>query len=77
MQDLAPEDRRGSLLGYRIAAIVVPHVPGALIGGFLADFGPKPEGFIYSPIIFIVCGIVLILSLLFLKNVKETLKKED
>jgi MFS family permease len=77
MQDLAPEDRRGSLLGYRIAALVIPHVPGALIGGFLADFGPKPEGFIYSPIIFIVCGIVLLLSLPFLKNVKETLKKEN
>lgn len=76
MQDLAPEDRRGSLLGYRIAALVIPHVPGALIGGFLADLGPKPEGFIYSPIIFIVCGIVLLLSLPFLKNVKETLKKE-
>ena len=77
MQDLAPEDRRGSLLGYRIAALVIPHVPGALIGGFLADFGPKPAGFIYSPIIFIVCGIVLLLSLPFLKNVKETLKKEN
>jgi len=76
MQDLAPEDRRGSLLGYRIAAVVIPHVPGALIGGFLADFGPKPEGFIYSPIIFIICGIVLLLSLPFLKNVKETLKIE-
>ena len=75
MQDLAPEDRRGSLLGYRIAAVVIPHVPGALIGGFLADFGPKPEGFIYSPLIFIVCGIVLLLSLPFLKNVEETLKK--
>ena len=77
MQDLAPEDRRGSLLGYRIAAVVIPHVPGALIGGFLADFGPKPEGFIYSPIIFIVCGIVLLLSLPFLKKVEETLKKES
>ena len=77
MQDLAPEDRRGSLLGYRIAALVIPHVPGALIGGFLADLGPKPEGFMYSPIIFIVCGIVLLLSLPFLKNVKETLKIEN
>jgi MFS family permease len=77
MQDLAPEDRRGSLLGYRIAALVIPHVPGALIGGFLADFGPKPEGFIYSPIIFIVCGIVLLLSVPFLKKVEETLKKEN
>jgi MFS family permease len=77
MQDLAPEDRRGSLLGYRIAALVIPHVPGALIGGYLADFGPKPEGFIYSPIIFIVCGIVLLLSLPFLRKVQETLKKEN
>ena len=77
MQDLAPEDRRGSLLGYRIAALVIPHVPGALIGGYLADLGPKPEGFMYSPIIFIVCGIILLLSLPFLKNVKETLKIEN
>jgi len=76
LQDLAPEDRRGSLLAYRIAAMVLPMIPGSLIGGLLADFGPKPAGFIYSPIIFIVSAVVVLFSLPIIKNVEETLKSE-
>ena len=76
LQDLAPEDRRGSLLAYRIVAMVLPMIPGSLIGGILADFGPKPVGFMYSPIIFIVSAIVVLFSLPILKNIEETLKKE-
>ncbi|MHA1291415.1 MAG: MFS transporter [Promethearchaeota archaeon] len=76
MQDLAPEDRKSSLLAYRIVAMVIPMIPGALIGGLLADYGPKPEGYIYSPIIFILSGIVMLSSLPILKYIEETLKKE-
>ena len=76
LQDLAPEDRRGSLLAYRVAAMVLPMIPGSIIGGLLADFGPKPIGFLYSPIIFIISAIVILCSLPILKYIEETLKKE-
>ncbi|MGQ4875045.1 MAG: MFS transporter [Promethearchaeia archaeon] len=76
MQDLSPEDRRGSMLAYKIVAMVIPMVPGALIGGYLADNGPKPEGYLYSPIIFIVSAIFILISVFLLKNIEETLKKE-
>lgn len=75
MQDLAPEDRKGSMLAYKITAIVIPMIPGALIGGFLADYGPKPAGYFYSPVIFIVSAIFMLCSIPFLKNVEETLIK--
>ena len=77
MQDLAPEDRRGSILADKSLARVIPMVPGALSGGYLADFAPKPEGYLYSPIIFVVSGIIMAVSIIFIKNVKETLKKEE
>ncbi|MHA1147073.1 MAG: MFS transporter [Promethearchaeota archaeon] len=75
MQDLAPEDRRGSILAYKIVAVVIPMIPGALVGGLLADYGPKPAGYVYSPIIFIVSAIMMACSLFFLKPIEETLKK--
>lgn len=73
MQDLAPEDRRGSLLGYRMAAVVIPMVPGALIGGFIADYAIKPEGYVYSPLMFLVSALILLASLPVLKFISETL----
>ena len=76
MQDLAPEDRRGSLLAYKIAAMVIPMVPGALIGGYIADFAPKPEGYLYSPLIFLVSAIIILISLPILKFLEETLTKD-
>jgi len=76
MQDLAPEDRRGSLLAYKIAAMVIPMVPGALIGGFIADLGPKPVGYIYSPLIFLLSALISLCSLPILKYVQETLKQD-
>ena len=76
MQDLAPEDRKGSMLAYKITSLVIPMIPGALLGGFLADYGPKPEGYIYSPIIFIISAFFMLCSLPFLRNIEETLIKE-
>lgn len=75
MQDLTPEDRKGSILGFRIIAIVLPMFPGALLGGWLFDVGPKPEGYKYSPIIFIVGAIISLIGLPVIKYVEETLKK--
>lgn len=77
MQDLAPEDRRGSLLGYRMAAVVIPMVPGALIGGFIADYGLKPEGYLYSPLMFLISAMILVCSIPILKIIKETLIRKD
>ncbi len=73
LQDLAPEDRKSSMLAYKIVVAVIPMVPGALLGGFLADFGPKPEGYLYSPIIFIVSALIMLIGLPFLRNIQETI----
>jgi Na+/melibiose symporter-like transporter len=77
MQDLAPEDRKGSMLSYKIVAIVIPMAPGALIGGLIADYGPKPVGFIYSPLMFIISAIIMLCSIPVLRYVEETLKNRD
>lgn len=76
MEDLAPEDRRGSMLAYKVVAMVTPMVPGALIGGYLADNGPKPAECVYSPLIFIICAIIVVFSIPVLKYISETLKKD-
>ncbi len=77
MQDLAPEDRKSSMLAYKIVASVIPMAPGALIGGYLVDNGPKPPGYLYSPIIFIISAIVMLCSIPILKYVEESLKTND
>ncbi len=75
LQDLAPEGREGSLLGFKILAFVLPMTPGALLGGWLFDYGPMPDGFAHSPIIFIVGAIISLIGLPVIKYVEETLKR--
>jgi len=75
-QDLIPEERKGSLSAYQVLATLLPMAPAAILGGFIADYGWKPEGYIYSPLIFLFGGIIALFSLPVLLFIEETLKKK-
>ena len=66
-QDLLPEDRRGKFLGILNLMWVVSQIIGSFLGAFVAMiFGLSW--------IFLVGGIIMIISIPFFLRVKETLK---
>ncbi len=84
MKDLFPEDRRGQYSGYFILfGVLFGMVIGPLIGGFVATkFGLKViedgvEKIIPTNLIFIVGGILILLTLIPLSKAKESLQTSD
>ena len=65
-QDLLPEDRRGKFLGIYNFMWVISQIIGSFVGAFVIMF------FGY-PILFVVGGIIMLISIPFFKRVKETL----
>ena len=82
IKDLYPETKRGQFSGYFILfTVLFTMVPGPLIGGWLASrYGIPIEidgqrGYIPTPIIFTVAGILVLLALIPALMAKETKEK--
>jgi len=75
MQDLCPENQRGSLLVYSNIADVLMMAPGAFIGGALIDYFTLGTGALFHPIMFLASAIVVATSFLILHRIPDTIKK--
>ena len=75
-QDLCPKDMKGSMLAYLVVVKVIPMAPGALLGGWIADHYAVSVGQ-YSPLIFLVGGLISLCAFPFYFKITDSIKREE
>ncbi len=73
--DACPDENVGSLLAYQMVATVIPMAPGALLGGFIADFFATGTQ-VYSPYFFFVGGLILSIGIIPIFFIKDTINRK-
>ena len=74
MDDHCPKEAKGSALAYSSLASSLTGIIGVTVGGVVADTFASAVG-VYSPLIFLIGGIILLFALPIIIRVKETIKK--